>query len=125
MKVTHFTFLRVCVRCRNAWPRTAFTIPHGYSRRCFICRDELRRRHWRAQHPKKPRHGARFRPTVQAIVKADPCAYCGGPGGSADHIVPIVSGGTGDWENAAGVCYRCGSMKGEKSMLTFLLERAA
>lgn len=41
-----------------------------------------------------------------------PCAYCGGPGGSIDHIVPLARGGTNDRSNLASACIPCNSAKG-------------
>lgn len=32
-------------------------------------------------------------------VRADPCAYCGGPAEHLDHIVPKVRGGEDGWQN--------------------------
>jgi 5-methylcytosine-specific restriction endonuclease McrA len=55
------------------------------------------------------------------IIKADPCSYCGGPGGTVDHIDPISTGGSGDWDNLAGACKPCNSAKGTRSLLAFLM----
>ena len=38
-------------------------------------------------------------------IRKDPCALCGGPGGSIDHIVPRSAGGPNRWDNLSG-CYR-------------------
>lgn len=57
---------------------------------------------------------------IEAVVRRDPCAYCGDPGGTLDHIVPLSAGGDSDWTNLSGACARCNSSKGAKSLLQFL-----
>ncbi len=59
-----------------------------------------------------------------AIIKGDPCAYCGAPMEHVDHIVPFSAGGPTDWENLAPACARCNHRKSNKSLVFFLLERA-
>lgn len=60
-----------------------------------------------------------------AILLRDPCVYCGGQGGTIDHIVPVSEGGSGDPVNLAGACGRCNRSKQAKPLLTYLLARAA
>jgi hypothetical protein len=57
------------------------------------------------------------------IVACDPCSYCGGPGGTLDHIDPIVTGGANDWQNLTGACHSCNSRKREVPLLLALLTR--
>lgn len=59
------------------------------------------------------------------IIAGDPCAYCGGSMEHVDHIRPICDGGTNEWTNLAPACARCNQSKKEKSLLEFLLARAA
>jgi HNH endonuclease len=59
-----------------------------------------------------------------AIIKGDPCSYCGAPMEHVDHIVPFSAGGPTDWENLAPACARCNHRKSSKSLVFFLLERA-
>lgn len=66
------------------------------------------------------------------ILRADPCPYCSGPGGTLEHIEPqnpLVAyrglGGKWDWTNLAGACLRCNEAKRDKSLLKFLHGRAA
>lgn len=59
------------------------------------------------------------------IVVNDPCVYCGGPGGTLEHIVPVTAGGTNEWANLAGACMSCNSSKNNKSLLDFMLYRVA
>lgn len=58
--------------------------------------------------------------TYGAIVACDPCSYCGGRGGTIDHITAVVRGGTNDWENLTGACLSCNSRKRDMSLLAWL-----
>ncbi len=58
-------------------------------------------------------------------LRADPCAYCGEPSEDIDHIEARSKGGANHWENYAGICRRCNSSKGDKSMLGFMAWRRA
>jgi len=57
-----------------------------------------------------------------AILQNDSCSYCGSTGGTIDHITPVVSGGTNDWDNLTAACKSCNSRKHDRTLLTFLLE---
>lgn len=68
--------------------------------------------------------------TWEAMVRADPCAFCGRrPAGEVDHIVPrrrnLTSPGVVKGENAfsnsAAACRDCNDAKGTQSLLLFLL----
>ena len=52
-----------------------------------------------------------------------PCAYCGEPADTSDHIKAISSGGTDHWWNLAACCKSCNSSKGGKELLEFLIFR--
>lgn len=58
-----------------------------------------------------------------AILKLDPCVYCGNRAGCIDHIVALVCGGRHDPENLAAACRSCNARKRSKSLLHFLLAR--
>jgi hypothetical protein len=58
-----------------------------------------------------------------AILRGDPCSYCGAPWEHTDHIQPVVRGGAGDWTNLTAACARCNHAKHVKPLLTFLLDR--
>lgn len=58
-----------------------------------------------------------------AIIQRDPCAYCGGLGGTVDHIRPVSAGGGNSWENFTGACLGCNSSKNTRELLQFLLSR--
>lgn len=57
------------------------------------------------------------------IIKQDPCSYCGGPGGTRDHVIPTAAGGPNRWENYTGACLSCNVGKNDKPLLTYLLDR--
>lgn len=54
------------------------------------------------------------------VLRADPCAYCAGAGGTLDHIHPIAYGGADSWENLTGACQTCNGAKGARLLLRFL-----
>jgi 5-methylcytosine-specific restriction endonuclease McrA len=58
-------------------------------------------------------------------LRGDPCSYCGGPGGGADHIVPLAAGGADDLENLTGACSKCNSSKRDRPLLTWMFARVA
>jgi len=64
---------------------------------------------WR--HGKRPpwsRRGVRLRDRGL-------CAYCGKPGNTVDHIVPLSRGGGDTWENTVLACGRCNNRKGSRT----------
>ena len=117
--------------------------PHGtpakYDRggcRCDECRKansayrrkqkspETVRRHNRAA--KLKRKGATLTTAAKSyaeLILGDPCVYCGTASRTLDHIVPIVGGGTSDWNNIAPACLSCNASKGARPLLAFLLRR--
>ena len=70
------------------------------------------------------RGGAEVVAWVRGVLRYDPCAYCGGSGGTADHIVAVLHGGSGDPSNLTGACARCNTEKADLSLLEFLCRRA-
>lgn len=56
----------------------------------------------------------------EAILRRDPCAYCGDRTQEIDHIVPVRHGGTAEWTNLTGACAGCNRSKGAKSLLLFM-----
>ncbi len=60
-----------------------------------------------------------------AVVRLDPCSYCGGRCGqmAADHIVPLDQGGENTWQNLTGAGRPCNASKKNKPLLHWLLER--
>lgn len=57
------------------------------------------------------------------LILNDPCAYCGGPSTSIDHVVPIDKGGVHGASNLVGACERCNKSKSTESLLFFLLRQ--
>jgi 5-methylcytosine-specific restriction endonuclease McrA len=55
-------------------------------------------------------------------IRNDPCSYCGCAGKmTVDHIVPINSGGSHQWDNLAPACLSCNSRKQDRLLIEFLL----
>lgn len=55
-----------------------------------------------------------------AVLRCDPCAYCGGPSEALDHVVPRAGGGTDDWTNRAGACHDCNGRKQNTPLLIYM-----
>lgn len=49
----------------------------------------------------------------ERMLRCDPCSYCGGPGGTIDHIDPrpVRKAGRRSWTNLTGACERCNRTK--------------
>ena len=57
------------------------------------------------------------------ILRRDPCAYCGGAGGTIDHITPRALGGSKDSiRNWTGACLQCNLKRGPRGLLYFLAD---
>jgi hypothetical protein len=59
----------------------------------------------------------------EALLKRDPCAYCGRVsrhGSQIDHIVPRAFGGLNHWSNYAAACEPCNALKSIVPMLIWL-----
>ncbi len=59
------------------------------------------------------------------LLRADPWTYCGGPGGTVDHVEPRSRtargvGSAHSWLNVVGACAGCNGAKRDRSLLTFL-----
>lgn len=65
----------------------------------------------------------RYRGAYYHALKADPCAYCGEPAGSIDHIDPSSRGGTNEHDNLTGACTSCNSSKHSTPLLRHMLLR--
>lgn len=55
-----------------------------------------------------------------AVLRSDPCAYCGARMEHVDHIEPFAQGGANEWTNLTAACQPCNHAKSDKSLLTFL-----
>lgn len=56
-------------------------------------------------------------------VRLDPCCWCGGPGGTIEHIVPRSKRGPNKHTNLAGACACCNNARAANSLLHWLLKR--
>lgn len=60
--------------------------------------------------------------SYRALLRRDPCSYCGAlPSAGIDHIEPVSEGGADDWTNYAGCCRRCNATKRTLPLLSALL----
>jgi 5-methylcytosine-specific restriction endonuclease McrA len=89
---------------------------------------------WKAAHPDLVRLYQAKRVQISSILKRasrlsreyamvlyrDPCAYCGAPATTVDHIVSSDAGGENHWTNFTGACGSCNSSKGTTPLLEFL-----
>lgn len=66
---------------------------------------------------------SRRRSRWRTLMRREPCSYCGGPGGSIDHIVPLSQGGMDKRWNCAPACRECNTEKGNRSLPAFLASR--
>lgn len=87
---------------------------------------------WRSAHPTKAaeqrrRYGLTGRESQTAdyvaILRNDPCGYCGSTAGDADHITPRSRGGDDCWSNLTAACRRCNSSKNASPLLTWMAIR--
>lgn len=93
------------------------------------CRREIQQR-WRERNPEWVLANRRLsmrarRRRGQAvpyalILMGDPCSYCGESMDHIDHIVPVASGGTSDWDNLTAACGPCNIEKRDRSLLAFI-----
>lgn len=69
-----------------------------------------------------------WRRRYRQILRADPCAYCGGPGGQVDHIVPKARSNRGQeqsWHNLTATCDECNNRKADAPLLLWLANQEA
>lgn len=64
---------------------------------------------------------ARQLAAYREVLRGDPCSYCGGRGGVADHIQARAVRGEDAWGNLTAACRRCNMRKGSRSLLAMLL----
>lgn len=60
-----------------------------------------------------------------ALIRRDPCVYCGSPTEHIDHIIPLADRGAHEWQNLAPTCASCNTSKATQDVLTFMLRRAS
>lgn len=49
------------------------------------------------------------------LATGEPCAWCGRPATTADHVVPLAKGGTSALDNLIPCCRWCNSSRGSKA----------
>jgi hypothetical protein len=84
---------------------------------------QRRRKAWKLSAPGRGITAAQERELFEEY--AYHCAYCGRGDRplEIDHIVPIISGGIDDIENATVACHSCNASKQDKTLLRFLYDR--
>jgi 5-methylcytosine-specific restriction endonuclease McrA len=45
------------------------------------------------------------------------CHYCQGPANTADHIIPVSSGGTNELNNLLPACHNCNSTRQDRTVV--------
>ena len=58
--------------------------------------------------------GASYRKDTGRALRGFPCAYCGDPASTLDHVIPRVAGGTDDPRNLVPACRSCNGSKSGK-----------
>lgn len=58
-----------------------------------------------------------------ALLRHDPCSYCGGPAGEIDHITSVGHDGTNHWTNYTAACRSCNASKSANDLLTYFIRR--
>lgn len=71
---------------------------------------------------------AKRRPSEQRwvdVIRCDPCSWCGGRGGTVEHVTPRSRGGPKEHRahNSAGACSRCNNERANVTVLEYLLRR--
>lgn len=65
--------------------------------------------------PKKRRSGSKGKAASarwEIEMRAERCHYCGGPGGTIDHIIPRSKGGPNTASNCVPACGPCNNFRG-------------
>lgn len=57
----------------------------------------------------------------RSVLRADPCAYCGEPSATVDHIVALGASGQDKWDNLTGACKSCNTQKATHPLWQFLM----
>lgn len=84
-----------------------------------------RQKHQAANRARERRLGRPDQETVDydAILRADPCSYCGASMEHVDHIDAVAEGGRNHWANLTAACRHCNRSKSVDSLLSFLLRQ--
>ena len=57
------------------------------------------------------------------VLRKDPCAYCGEPSDTVDHIQAVTKDGKNGWPNLSGACAVCNNQKANFPLLKFLIKK--
>jgi 5-methylcytosine-specific restriction endonuclease McrA len=69
------------------------------------------------------RSGDRDAAEYAALLRNDPCVYCGDACAQIDHIVPLVHGGATSWDNLTASCASCNASKCADPLLGFMTRK--
>lgn len=61
----------------------------------------------------------RQKPPWMVKMRTECCHYCGGPGGTIDHVIPKSKGGVTSVENCVPACQGCNNLRGNQSYESF------
>jgi DNA-directed RNA polymerase subunit RPC12/RpoP len=111
-----------CVECGQVYVRNHNNRDYC-SQKCARRVAERNRPEKRRQTPVLTAEEKRERKEYRAILRNDPCAYCGAPMAQYDHIDPIARGGSDAWDNQTAACSNCNMEKKATPLLAFLLSR--
>ncbi|CPX20647.1 restriction endonuclease [Mycobacteroides abscessus] len=53
---------------------------------------------------------------ARSVIQSLPCVYCGGEGGTADHVRPVSRGGRNGISNLVPACETCNTYKGHLTL---------
>lgn len=128
-KVRRPVLYRKCLVCAEDIP------PEANLRRKYCSRDCRNRRQrspevvFQYVHARRARLvGATITPLpkkVLARIRTATCIYCGGPGGTVDHVVPLSRGGRHAEGNLVPACLPCNSSKRDKLLIEWLIHKRA
>lgn len=68
---------------------------------------------------RKRKHRIKTRKVWHDRIRALPCHYCGGPGGTIDHVIPRSRGGWTTPENCIPACEPCNKFRGNRPYKEF------
>lgn len=121
--------LRRCLVCAEDIPPAARLTKKYCSPDCRARRDRSPEVVFRYVNARRARlAGATARPLPKRVVhrlRAAACDYCGGPGGTVDHVVPLSRGGQHAEGNLVPACRPCNSSKADKLLIEWLIARRA
>lgn len=117
--------LRRCPVCAEDIPPAARLSKKYCSPDCRARRDRSPDVVFRYVNARRARlAGATARPLPKRVIRrlrAAACTYCGAPGGTVDHVVPLSRGGQHAEGNLVPACRSCNSSKADKLLIEWLI----